>query len=177
MSEDHLISRAQDGDTEAFSQIVSMHLSYAYGVAINHLQGSCVDRDDVVQEAFISAWESIENFQPGRDFRKWLSSIIVYRCIDAYRKLKRWRVTFCHIEDQVFLPEDCSVDDSVWLNEIKKDIERYIETCDQRLSKIILLKYSGYTSSEISKKTGIPIGTVKDLFRKNKSKIRDFLLR
>jgi len=73
-NEQKLIEAAQQGDKAAFGQIVRLHqkqlFRFIYGLTANF------DRtEDIVQEAFVKAYQAIKNFRTGYDFYPWLSTI------------------------------------------------------------------------------------------------------
>jgi RNA polymerase sigma-70 factor (ECF subfamily) len=76
-----LIERARGGDRDAFGVLVRLHLPGAIRLAMQVVRNSA-DAEDVVQDAFLSALNHIDDFQPGRAFWPWLSRIIVNRGID-----------------------------------------------------------------------------------------------
>lgn len=76
-----LIERARGGDREAFGALVRLHLPSAIRLAMQVVRNSA-DAEDVVQDAFLSALNHLDDFQPGRAFWPWLSRIIVNRSVD-----------------------------------------------------------------------------------------------
>jgi len=74
VSEAKLIEAVQNGDKNAFGGLVRMHqkrlFRFIYG-----LTGSFDLTEDIVQEAFIKAFNAMARFQPGRAFYPWLSTI------------------------------------------------------------------------------------------------------
>jgi RNA polymerase sigma-70 factor (ECF subfamily) len=69
-----LIEAAQAGDKSAFGQLIRQFqqrlMRFVYG-----LLGSFDQAEDVVQEAFVKAWQAIATFDPSRPFYPWLSVI------------------------------------------------------------------------------------------------------
>jgi len=77
-----LIARARDGDRDAFGMLVRLHLPRAVRLAMQVVRNAS-DAEDVVQDAFLSALNHIEDFEAGRAFWPWLSRIVVNRGIDV----------------------------------------------------------------------------------------------
>ncbi len=73
-SEQRLIEAAQNGDKRAFGRLIRRHqkklFRFIYG-----LVGSFDTAEDIVQEAFVKAFEAIKTFKTGFDFYPWLSTI------------------------------------------------------------------------------------------------------
>lgn len=83
------VSRARDGDTDAFRGLVERHSRYLYGVA-RRVTGSAVEAEDVVQEAWLRAHRQLRQFEGRADVRTWLHRITVNCAIDWMRS-KRHR--------------------------------------------------------------------------------------
>ncbi|MFO7689495.1 MAG: RNA polymerase sigma factor [Cryobacterium sp.] len=79
-----LTSRAADGDVRAFEVIVRRYgplmRVYAYRVL-----GSNNEMDDVVQEAFITAWQQLGTLDDGSAVKSWLMRIVNRKSIDRLR--------------------------------------------------------------------------------------------
>lgn len=82
-----LAARIADGDTAAFEAVVRRYgpLMRAYAAK---LMNSTVESDDVVQEAFITAWERAPDLEHGAALRSWLMRIVANKAIDRIRRRK-----------------------------------------------------------------------------------------
>lgn len=78
------VSRARDGDGEAFRALVERHSRYLFGVA-HRMVGSAADAEDVVQEAWLRAYRQLAQFEARADLRTWLHRITVNCSIDHIR--------------------------------------------------------------------------------------------
>ena len=87
-SDSVLASRTADGDTAAFEILARRHggLMRAYAV---RLLGSNAESDDVVQEAFVLAWQRIGELNDGASVRSWLMRIVSNKAIDRMRVRKQ----------------------------------------------------------------------------------------
>jgi RNA polymerase sigma-70 factor (ECF subfamily) len=79
------VSRARSGDQEAFRSLVERHSRYVFNVAYR-LTGSASDAEDVVQLAFLKAYQQLSRFEARADFRTWLHRITVNCSIDLSRR-------------------------------------------------------------------------------------------
>jgi RNA polymerase sigma-70 factor (ECF subfamily) len=68
-----------------FNRMVSEHGPTMYRMAYR-MVGDQHDAEDLVQEAFRSAWRSRRLFQPGNGERAWLASILRRRVADHWRR-------------------------------------------------------------------------------------------
>jgi RNA polymerase sigma-70 factor (ECF subfamily) len=70
-----LVARSRQGDAAAFEALVRRYLKGATAVGLSVLR-SVADAEDVAQDAFVTAWESLDTCrEPGR-FAAWLFTIV-----------------------------------------------------------------------------------------------------
>lgn len=77
------------GERDLFRVLVARYGALAQRTAI--LFGAGTDADDVVQEAFVSAFRSLRRFRAGAAFRPWLLQIVVNKAHNAVRGRQRAR--------------------------------------------------------------------------------------
>ena len=88
VSDGYLAARARDGYLDAYELLVQRHSAMAYRVALR-LCGDHHDAQDIAQEAFIAAWQSLDRFRADSSFSTWLYQIVTRR---ALNKVTRGRV-------------------------------------------------------------------------------------
>ena len=91
-SDEVLVSRARRGDRAAFELLVLRHLQAAWRAAWRVVRDQA-DAEDVVQEAFLTAWKSLPEFRGDAAFSTWLHRIVVTRALNhldrAAERLRR----------------------------------------------------------------------------------------
>src|SRR5690606_6842283 len=83
-----LVKRSQGGDRDAYRQLVEKYQTRAYSIAYEIVR-TREDAEDIVQEAFVKAFLSIQKFEGKSAFYTWLYRIVYNMCIDFKRKVKR----------------------------------------------------------------------------------------
>ncbi len=78
------VELARAGDEEAFTALVRTHQSCLYAVALR-LTGKPDDAQDVVQDAFLQAWEGLPMFRGEAQFSTWVIRIVINRCHNLRR--------------------------------------------------------------------------------------------
>jgi RNA polymerase sigma factor (sigma-70 family) len=180
MDESALIAAAQEGDREAFNQLVVHHQSLAYNVAYRVL-GDADAAADATQDAFLSAYRAIPRFRGG-SFRSWLMRIVTNACYDQLRVKKR-RPTTSIDEDKDPDREEWNVDPGerpeafVLRQELGQAIQRGLETLppDQR-TVVVLSDIQGMSYEEIAETMSTSLGTVKSRLNRGRSKLRNYLI-
>ena len=92
-----LVNAARGGDIGAFEQLVRKYDRNVFRIA-NHITQNREDAEDVVQDAFLKAFQNLEQFQGQSKFYTWLVRIAVN---EALMRLRRRRP-----ERMVSLDED-----------------------------------------------------------------------
>ena len=83
-----LLARAQDGDADAFGELVEPHRR-ELEVHCYRILGSASDAEDVLQEALLAAWQGLGSFEGRASVRTWLYRIATTRSLNALRSARR----------------------------------------------------------------------------------------
>ena len=157
-SETELVNQAQNGDRNAFSELVRVH---AQGV-LNVTYRMCGDiqiSEDAAQEAFIRAWQNLPAYRPQTPLRNWLYRIAVNAAMDMLRKEKRIMpddIGDLHLTDGQLGPESLASQ-----NERTALVQSAIRSLpDASRAVLVLREYEGLSYQEISSTLDIPVGTV-----------------
>jgi RNA polymerase sigma-70 factor (ECF subfamily) len=87
IDEKALIRAAQEGDQDAFGQLVRAYDQSVLRLAMNLLR-SPEDAQDVYQEAFLRVYRNLNSFRFDCSFHTWLYRIVTNLCLDHMRKRK-----------------------------------------------------------------------------------------
>lgn len=85
--ESALVERAQAGDGEAFGELMQRYERKIYRLAKNITQND-QDAEDVLQDAFLKAYEHLSGFQRNSKFYTWIVRIAVNEALMRLRKRK-----------------------------------------------------------------------------------------
>lgn len=80
-----LVQSAKKGDLEAFSELVRLYDRNVFRIA-QHITHNEEDAQDVVQEAFLKAYQNLDQFQGNSKFYTWLVRIAVNEALMKLRK-------------------------------------------------------------------------------------------
>jgi len=87
LSDNELIRYCQQGDKDAFRNLVERYQNKIFWVAYQ-MVGNHEEARDISQEAFIRVYRSLDKFHLTSNFYTWLYRIVVNLCIDFLRKQK-----------------------------------------------------------------------------------------
>jgi len=101
-----LVERARKGDGAAFSTLIRRYEGKVFRLAMNITQNR-EDAEDVLQEAFLKAYEHLDQFQGNSRFYTWIVRIAVNQSLMKLRKRKSDRTV--SIDEQIDTGEDTVV--------------------------------------------------------------------
>lgn len=83
-----LVERARKGDTMAFEELVARHRDRIYARAYSVVRSE-EEAIDLSQEAWVKAWQRLEQFHGDSSFSTWITRITINLCLDHLRRRKR----------------------------------------------------------------------------------------
>jgi len=175
------IEAAQRGDVQAFNNLVELHQTAAFNVAVRTLRNAD-DAADATQEAFLSAFRMIRTLR-GTSFRAWLFRIVVNACYDARRHSSRRPTSsidaLAEELGELPLADERALDPerAILSNETRAAIERALAALpeEQRLA-IVLVDVQGLSYDEAAEALACPIGTVRSRLARGRARLRDELI-
>lgn len=88
LNEQQLVTALQVGDEAAFARLVEAHEQMVYNTALGMLQ-SAHDAEDIAQEVFVQAYESMRSFKGEAKLSTWLYRITISKCLDKLKYKNR----------------------------------------------------------------------------------------
>ena len=180
IEDEHLVRAAQSGDLPAFNQLVERHQRSVYNVCLRLLRDAG-HAEDATQDTFIRAWSALESFRGGL-VRPWLLRIATNRAYDLLRAKSRRPASSLDAELFESEPEwtPQSIHEHPEAHAARSELSHHLEHAlallpeDQRLA-IVLSDVQGYGYEEISRITGVAVGTVKSRISRGRSRLRELL--
>ena len=166
-SDSQLVSQALAGQTEAFGRVFSNYQASAFGLALSYTRNR-EDARDVVQDAFIKAFQNLRRFDLRRNFGPWLMSIVRNLSIDLLRRRKH----SCHelITDTL---QDRRAHRYAERGLVRRDVRAVLMQLTEKHRQILLLRdYLGYSYLEIADTLKIPLGTVMSRLHQARKRFR-----
>jgi RNA polymerase sigma-70 factor (ECF subfamily) len=166
-TDEELVARCIQGDTESFNQLVLRWERPIYALAYRVL-GRDEDARDVCQEAFLRAFRGLGAFKGQAKFSSWLYRIALNLCRDAIRRDRR--TPLVAVPDGADVTELAarqpspgpSVEDLVAQAELTRHVAAAMRRLpeDQRAA-VLLKEYHGLTFQEIADVMDCPLSTAK----------------
>lgn len=148
MSELAIINRVLDGDVEAFSRLVDAHYDRCARIAVR-IVGNREDAEEALQDAFVRAFNALEDYEERERFSAWLTRIVVNQCRTVLARARRREAIFPDV-----IPEDLPLDtregDDAW-----PELEHALARLPVEQREAVVLRYADdLTYHEMARITG-----------------------
>lgn len=169
-----ILPRVATGDDQAMAACLQ-----AYGPLVGSLaRRLCpAEADDAIQEIFIELWRVAARFDAAKASEQaFVAMIARRRLIDRSRRSQARIQTDTIAEGQDFESEERGVAEHAELaDEAAQAVEVLAELRDEQRQVIELSIYQGLSHSQITERTGMPLGTVKTHLRRGLIAVRERL--
>jgi RNA polymerase sigma-70 factor (ECF subfamily) len=151
-SDAQLVERVKAGEVDAFAELVTRYERPVRAAAF-HVVRERNAADDVTQEAFIAAFESLGSLRSGAKFGSWLLRITKYQAARAVRRRCRSPVLVGDV--------DSTPEAGRPLSDLSELLLELVERLPDHERVVVGLKnLQGHSVDEIAEMTGRPVGTV-----------------
>jgi RNA polymerase sigma-70 factor (ECF subfamily) len=161
---DRILEEVARGRTEAFGQIVR-----AYALPLRSYLASQVHRlddvDDLAQEVFLAAMESLPTFRRGDDFGAWLRGIARNKLLLYFRTQSRRNQTLQRFREEVtaLIVEDLENAAATDRAELIERLLRCIAELPDRLRRVVRAGLDGDKPAEVAQALSTTVGVVYNL--------------
>ena len=168
-----LLDRIAAGDPDALGELYDRYGRVVFGVLYRVL-GVPEAAEEVSQDAFHAVWRRAGTYRADRGaVRTWLLAIARNAAIDWRRTKGRRIEREADIDEAAELVEETRVDDRVIADLRAERVRAAVaELPEEQRTVLSLAFWSGLSQTEISERTGAPLGTVKSRVRLGMAKLR-----
>ena len=155
-----LMWRLRSGDEGALGQLYDRHASLAFGLALRMVRDRAA-AEEVVQDTFLTLWRQAAHYAPDRaTCRSWICTIVRSRAIDRLRRSASKEARDAQLADD--LAGLCDTWQLADESLRAQAVHRAVDGLPQEQRQVLeLAYYLGLSQTEISERTGAPLGTVK----------------
>jgi RNA polymerase sigma-70 factor, ECF subfamily len=151
-----LVEQAQQGDHEAFAELVRGVLARLDTAARLVLRDNELARD-AVQDGLIRAWRDLRRLRDADRFEAWVYRLTINACLDQARRRRRRPIEI----EMTALYAPIAPDPSIAASD-RAMVDSVLRRLDERGRAIVVLHYFlGLPLTEVAATLGIPVGTVK----------------
>jgi RNA polymerase sigma-70 factor (ECF subfamily) len=179
--EHRLIEQCRKGQTAAFGELVRRYQDRLFNT-VYRLVDSTEDAQDVVQEAFLHAYQSLDRFKGDAQFFTWLYRIAVNSAISLQRKQRTTVRLGASRGGQGSVPEPHDLSEFSQPDQAleRADEERRIQSALNRLSAehravLILKDLEDQKYETMAEILQVPIGTIRSRLHRARLELREVL--
>jgi RNA polymerase sigma-70 factor (ECF subfamily) len=182
MDEAAAVARARAGDDEAFRHLVGRHSTALFRLAYR-MTGNEHDAEDVVQDAFLKAYRSLDRFEDRSQVGSWLYRIATNCAFDLLRarqRRERHLVSPDRNDDDDTTPDAPSGAPDPERIAASGDIRRRVDAAMSRMSAreraaFVLRHFEGRSLEETGEALGMDVNSTKQSVLRAVRKVRQVL--
>lgn len=164
-----IIDRCCEGDQKAQFQLYKLYYKAMYSVSLR-IVNDAMEAEDVMQEAFLSAFKKMKTYKGEVSFGAWLKKIVVNRSLDY---LKKRKVQFEEINERTTEMADYHMPVKEVNVEVLKNAIHDLSDGYRVVLSLYLIE--GYDHEEISQILGISNSSSRTQLLRAKNKLKDLL--
>ena len=165
--ENTLIYRAQTGDEGAFADLMRSYHAFVYAIVVGVVDNSH-DAEEVVQDAFLSAYQGLSQLEDTTKFKSWLAEITRNCARQWLRKQRGETVSLDEVSEEMLQTAD-SPEERLTRQEQRELIRRTMETLPQKDRDIAHAFYlEGASYDELTSTHGLSYNAI--AFRLSRAK-------
>lgn len=165
-----IVTQVRGGDSAAYDLLMKRYeqklLRYIFYQTADEALAA-----DIVQEAFIKAYENLWSYNPTYPFSSWLYRIAHNQMVNAFRKQRHVELNSDHLLET--LEYDPKIAESIDRDFMKADVQDCLRQLDKKYREVLqLLFFEQMSYSDVSDILHIPTSTVGVWVSRGKSKLR-----
>lgn len=166
----YLIEKILEGDTKAFGELIDRYQNFVFTIAIRILKIR-EEAEEVAQDSFIKAFDSLSSFRGDSKFSTWLYRIVYHKSLDRIKRNNRQR-TF-ELNEEITTARLDQIENGLEYM-LREERNRIIKICIDKLSPeeagiISLYYFEEQNIKEIAKVTKLTEDNIKiKLYRSRK---------
>jgi len=180
-----LVERAREGDQRAFEALVDLYKDKIY-TYVSRMLHDPVEAQDIAQDTFLRAYQSLPRFRGASSFQTWLYRIASNLVIDSVRRRSRRQA------GAVSLDAPVNTEDGELARQIPDErrgpeqlaestaVQEQVKQAIARLSPklrpvLVMYDLQGMSYQEIAQALGCPLGTVKSRLFNARAQLEELL--
>lgn len=170
-----IIDRCKRGEQKAQFQLYKLYYKAMYNTSYRIVNDE-MEAEDIMQEAFLKAFDKIHTYSGKVSFGAWLKRIVINHTLD---ELKKKRLDFSSLENNVYEVKDEKEEEQKKEEDLTEKVEDIREAINELPDgyRIVLSLYllEGYDHEEIGEILNISSSTSRSQFTRAKTKLKQQL--
>ncbi len=174
-----LARRAGAGDAGAYADLVDRYGGRLHAMLVHLAHGDHDLAAEFTQEAFVRAWERLDQFQGGSSFYTWIYRLARNRAMDLLDRKRPARLAVDAeggIRDDAAVAGTAAPGDRLVREEQRAAVQAALATLPAASREILLLRdFENLDYAAIADLLELPVGTVKSRISRARGELRDAL--
>src|SRR6201987_4394960 len=180
-----LVNRARAGDVQAYEKLVKQYDRQVFRIA-QHITQNREDAEDVVQDAFLKAYEKLDQFQGNSKFYTWLVRIAVNESLMRLRKRRTGKMVSIDEDidtEEGSVPRDLAdwapdPEQNYTQSELAEILRKTIQGLPPGFRIVFVLRdVDGLSTEETAETLGLSVPAVKSRLLRARLQLRERLSR
>ena len=159
------------GDPAAYTGLYEQHAAAVYSSILRLIEHTA-EAEDILQESFVAAFQSIEKYKNNGTFRAWVRRIAINKSIDLIRKRK---LRFVELEADRIVEDDEKIDEAAFEYTMEAVNDAIMALPDGYRTIFNLFAIENIPHLEIAEMLGLEYTTVRTQYHRAKLKILNTL--
>ena len=165
-----LVRRAADGDVRAFEALYRRHVKRIHGVVWRLVGGVEARAEELVQDAFVKAWQSLAGFRQDSAFSTWMHRLAVNTALMDLRS--RAGAEALETDDSMLEFHTAPAT----RRDLGMDLEKVVAKLPPRARAVLVLHdVEGWKHEEIATELGMAVGSSKAQLHRARGLLRGLL--
>jgi RNA polymerase sigma-70 factor (ECF subfamily) len=175
LADEAIVARVLAGELDQFELLMRRHNSRVYRVARSIVRDAS-EAEDVMQDAYVRAYEHLGQFEGRALFSTWLTRIAVHEALARVRRGKRF--DSLHTEDHSMSTQSSSSPEQQASDvEMRSLLEAAVGKLPEELRVVFVLRaVEGMSGAEVGECLGISEDTVKTRLHRARGRLQEMLI-
>ncbi|MDR0453245.1 MAG: sigma-70 family RNA polymerase sigma factor [Deferribacteraceae bacterium] len=178
MQDDQIINSVLNGNLKDFELLVLKYQKQLHCTA-NAITKNRTAAEDIVQDAFVKAYEKLDTLNNPAGFYPWIKKIVLNMSLNQYDRNK-WNVDVSDGETDFFdsIAVYDTPEEKTLKNELIQYIKMFVDALPEKLRLVLVMREAEDLSyEEISEMLKVPVGTVRSRLFNARQLMRDQLIK
>ncbi len=177
MQETALIQSILNGHTADFTQLVKTYETAVFRIVMGFVHQK-EDAEDITQEVFVKAFQSLDRFAGRSSFSTWLFRIAIHTSLNELKKRKRKRIWSIAAEMLQFPSGNKDPEEEMTGKSEQDQIRKAIDTLpEKQRMAFILSRYEELPQKEVAQIMEVTEGAVEQLLLRARDNLKKTLQR
>jgi RNA polymerase sigma-70 factor, ECF subfamily len=177
LTDEEIVARVCAGELALFEHLMRRHNARVYRAARAILRDDS-EAEDVMQDAYVRAYEHLREFEGRARFSTWLTRIAVHEALARVRRRQHVSAFDSDSEQQFMATQsDASPEEQLSENEMRSALEAAVTKLPDEFRAVFVLRaVEGMSGAETAECLGIPEETVKTRLHRARGRLQQLLV-